>query len=68
VRLAVSDDGRGFALEQSAERPGTVGISSIYERALIAGGTAAVEATPGKGTSIIVEVPILGLTGTDSGS
>jgi two-component system sensor histidine kinase UhpB len=68
VRLAVSDDGRGFALEQSAERPGTVGISSIYERALIAGGTAAVQATPGKGTSIIVEVPILGLTGTDSGS
>ncbi|MGA3155957.1 MAG: PAS domain-containing protein [Steroidobacteraceae bacterium] len=67
VRLAVSDDGRGFALEQSAERRGTVGISSIYERALIAGGTAAVEAIPGKGTSIIVEVPILEMTGTESG-
>ena len=47
---------------------GTVGISSIYERALIAGGTAAVEATPGKGTSIVVEVPILEMTGTDSGT
>jgi two-component system sensor histidine kinase UhpB len=68
VRLAVSDDGRGFALEQSAERRGTVGISSIYERALIAGGTAAVEATPGQGTTIVVEVPILEMTGTDPGS
>jgi two-component system sensor histidine kinase UhpB len=68
VRLAVIDDGRGFALEQSAERRGTVGISSIYERALIAGGTAAVEATPGKGTSVIVEVPILETTGTESPS
>ena len=67
VRLAVSDDGRGFALEQSAERRGTVGISSIYERALIAGGTAAVQAIPGKGTSIIVEVPILEMTGTEAG-
>jgi two-component system sensor histidine kinase UhpB len=68
VRLAVIDDGRGFALEHSAERRGTVGISSIYERALIAGGTAAVEATPGKGTSIVVEVPILEMTGTDPAS
>jgi signal transduction histidine kinase len=67
VRLAVSDDGRGFALEQNAERRGTVGISSIYERALIAGGTAAVEATPGQGTTIVVEVPILEMTGTDPG-
>lgn len=56
VRLFVEDDGIGFDpdLPEYKDRLGLVGM---LERAEMFGGSLTIESSPGKGTSIIVEVP-----------
>jgi two-component system CheB/CheR fusion protein len=59
VVLIIEDDGRGFENDETA--PGRfdsrIGLRGIRERAVLAGGTAEVETAPGKGTTILVQVP-----------
>jgi two-component system sensor histidine kinase UhpB len=54
VELAVSDDGRGFAFEQS-ERG--LGIGGMRERALLIGAELTIESRPGHGTTVRLSVP-----------
>jgi two-component system sensor histidine kinase UhpB len=54
VVLEVSDDGRGFAFEES-ERG--LGIGGMRERALLVGAELTIESRPGAGTTIRLEVP-----------
>jgi signal transduction histidine kinase len=56
VLVMVEDDGAGFdpALVQSGDHLGLLGMR---ERADALGGTMTVESAPGKGTTIVVEVP-----------
>ena len=56
VLVVVEDDGAGFdpALLQSGDHLGLLGMR---ERADALGGTMTVESAPGKGTTIVVEVP-----------
>ena len=50
VSLAVSDDGRGFTLDPSAApEPGHLGLSTLVERAELAGGRARIESRAGIG-------------------
>jgi signal transduction histidine kinase len=60
LRLVVQDDGVGFDPEDQARtdhgRRG-LGLIGIRERASHLGGTARVEAAPGRGTRLIVELP-----------
>jgi signal transduction histidine kinase len=57
LRLEISDDGVGFAVE--AERRGTgLGLISMRERACLIGGQCEVCSSPGKGTRIVVRAPI----------
>jgi len=59
VKLAVSDDGKGFVLD-SARRSGSgLGLLSMEERAHAIGGDMAVVTAPGQGTTIRVTVPIM---------
>jgi signal transduction histidine kinase len=53
VGLDVSDDGRGFAFEQS-ERG--LGIAGMRERALLLGGDLTIESRPGRGTTVSLRV------------
>jgi two-component system sensor histidine kinase UhpB len=53
VTLEVTDDGRGFAFEQS-ERG--LGIGGMRERALLVGGELTIESRPGQGTTVQLEV------------
>jgi two-component system sensor histidine kinase UhpB len=53
VALEVSDDGRGFAFEQS-ERG--LGIGGMRERALLIGAELTIESRPGQGTTVRLEV------------
>ena len=53
VELEVSDDGRGFAFEES-ERG--LGIAGMRERALLVGGELTIESRPGAGTTVRLEV------------
>ncbi len=57
----VQDDGIGFDLEEvmrSYERRGSFGLLNIDERARLVGGNAELSSTPGKGTSVMIVVPI----------
>jgi two-component system sensor histidine kinase UhpB len=54
VRLEVSDNGSGFAF---AEESKGLGLSGMRERALLVGGTLEIDSRPGKGTSVVLEVP-----------
>lgn len=59
VVLIVEDDGRGFEAGETGAggSDSRIGLRGIRERAVLAGGTADIETSPGKGTTIFVYVP-----------
>ena len=54
IELTVTDDGRGLPDRLDED---TIGIEGMRERALLAGGTLAIESSPGKGTVVRLRVP-----------
>jgi len=54
VELRVTDDGRGFAFDESE---GGLGIAGMRERALLAGGELTIESRPDQGTTVRLTVP-----------
>ena len=58
LRLSVQDDGQGFDWEAAQSRPPGLGLTSMLERSKILGGSLQIESAPGRGTSIIIEVPV----------
>jgi two-component system, NarL family, sensor histidine kinase UhpB len=54
VELEVTDDGRGFAFDESE---GGLGIAGMRERALLIGGELTIESRPGRGTTVRLVVP-----------
>lgn len=55
VVLRVTDDGRGMP---DGVPSGTVGISGMRERALLAGGTLRITSEPGAGTEVRLTIPV----------
>jgi signal transduction histidine kinase/ligand-binding sensor domain-containing protein len=64
LRMAVSDDGRGFDPENPATdgRPGS-GLVNMAERIRILGGDMEIESSPGHGTSLHFRIPLRRRTG-----
>ncbi len=64
LRGSVRDDGRGFDPARIGRRDHGVrlhlGIETLLERAELAGGSAAVDSTPGRGTEVTFELPLEG--------
>ena len=59
VRLVISDDGSGFSVADApGVKEGHLGLSSMSARARELGGTFVVKSEPGKGTVVIVEIPV----------
>jgi two-component system sensor histidine kinase UhpB len=58
VCLLVTDNGRGFAF---ADEGKGLGLSGMRERALLVGGSLEIDSSPGKGTSVRLEVPTRGI-------
>jgi len=60
IKVSISDNGRGFELSGRVDdlpRSGKLGLAGIQERVRLLGGTIQLKSTPGKGTTLIVEVP-----------
>ena len=60
VRVVVSDNGEGFEIPDrlgALARDGKLGLAGMQERAQLVGGELAVKSTPGKGSTVTVEVP-----------
>ena len=56
--VTINDDGRGFIADEADEAiPGHLGLSSMRERAELAGGWLKVDSTPGAGATVEFWVP-----------
>ena len=55
-RLTVRDDGQGFALDESSEGMGIVGMRDYAEAV---GGECVIQCAPGKGTQVIATLPLV---------
>ena len=59
VALVIEDDGRGFDPGHAwASAGGGLGLVSMRERALLVGGCLVIDSAPGRGTTLIVHVPV----------
>jgi signal transduction histidine kinase len=54
---SVIDNGRGFVVEERDHLPGHLGLLSLTERALLAGGWCTISSEPGKGTKVEFWIP-----------
>ena len=57
VRLCITDDGAGFHTENSRRNPASRGLAGMRQRAALLGGSLQVHSAPGKGTSVILQLP-----------
>jgi two-component system CheB/CheR fusion protein len=59
VLMVVSDNGRSFNIEDATGAKSTrLGLVGMKERVDMVGGTLLIESTPGKGTSVQIEIPL----------
>jgi PAS domain S-box-containing protein len=61
LTVMVADDGRGFAIEETAQRPDRIlhiGLDTMIERVRMAGGVLDIDSAPGNGTRISFDVPL----------
>jgi len=62
LKIMITDDGKGFDIEEKqvekAIKKG-LGMIGMRERAMICGGDLEVKSARGKGTQIVMKVPIL---------
>lgn len=58
IHVRIVDDGVGFDSQQVTPRPGHLGLTSIRERAELAGGTCRVTSEPGNGTTVDFWLPV----------
>lgn len=56
IRLTISDNGKGFIVEEIANKK-TLGLMGMRERATLLGGTYEISSMPQRGTSVIIVVP-----------
>jgi signal transduction histidine kinase len=59
VRVLIEDDGLGFDAVAASKTDGHLGLYSIRERAELLGGSLKVDSEPGRGTSLLIEIPLL---------
>jgi signal transduction histidine kinase len=57
LRMAISDDGKGFSQAEKSHQIG-LGLASMRERVSIVGGKFQIESTPGRGTLLSAQVPL----------
>ena len=57
IRLSVADNGAGFGTHMAQGKPASFGLAGMRERAALIGGALHVRSAPGKGASVILELP-----------
>jgi signal transduction histidine kinase len=57
LSLSVADNGRGFDTKNLLDSRG-LGVAGMRERAALIGGTLEIHSRPGKGTWVVLHVPI----------
>jgi len=65
IALSVQDDGRGFDMKRALGDPSGLGLFGMQERAAFMGGTVEVRSDRGRGTTVLVSVPVQEGTAND---
>lgn len=60
ANVIIEDDGKGFVAHESANNNLHFGLKTMRERAEAAGGKLTIDSVPGKGTKVIVALPLDG--------
>jgi signal transduction histidine kinase len=55
--VQIEDEGKGFIVADAPARPGHIGLSTMRERVEMMDGTLTIHSSPGRGTSVLVEIP-----------
>jgi PAS domain S-box-containing protein len=66
LEMTIADNGYGFELPKAVgdlAATGKLGLLGMHERARLLGGTLNIHSEPGKGTTVVVEVPVSGVNG-----
>ncbi len=58
--ITIEDNGRGFSLDDVKAASGHLGLMSMSERARTLGGRLDIQSAPGRGTRLVLEVPVAG--------
>ena len=58
IKLSVTDNGAGFCAEKAWCKPKSFGLTGMRERAGLLGGKFEVRSAPGKGTKVMLELPL----------
>jgi len=61
IRVSISDNGKGFELSgglADLPRTGKLGLAGMEERARLLSGNMRIQSEPGKGTTVMIEVPV----------
>jgi len=58
LRLSVEDDGVGFRVKEALSKRGSFGLAGMSERVALLGGKFHVDSHPGRGTRVLIELPI----------
>lgn len=61
MTVTVQDNGVGFLMSEAATVPGHFGLKGMEERMAGVGGTLTIETEPGKGTLVVLRIPVRGL-------
>jgi signal transduction histidine kinase len=64
IRLSVQDNGAGFGPETAQGKRLSFGLTDMQERAALLGGTLTLRSAPGKGATVILELPRVSAKGS----
>jgi signal transduction histidine kinase len=67
IRLSVSDNGAGFTSEAGLSKPMSFGLAGMRERAALLDGSLAIRSAPGRGATVVLELPQDSATGEHHG-
>ena len=57
INLVIEDNGRGFNYSKATEEKKGIGLGNILSRVEYLKGTIDIDSSPGKGTTVIIEIP-----------
>jgi signal transduction histidine kinase len=56
IHLSITDDGKGFDIDRAEQK--TLGLLGMKERAIMIGGKLEIKSEPGRGTTILITIPL----------
>jgi NarL family two-component system sensor histidine kinase YdfH len=59
MTISIRDDGTGFDMSEQTGAEGHYGLLGMRERARLAGGTLLINSEPGKGTDVVLKLPVV---------